>query len=172
MDEKQARFLVNSKTEMGYHPLYEIDFQGERLAFFHPGVGAPLAAALLEEMIARGCQKFIACGGCGVLDKNIAVGHLLVPVWALRDEGTSYHYLPPSWEVEADPYALAAIERVLQRHEIHYLRTKTWTMDAIYRETEDKVKAYLEEGCLAVEMEVAAFFAVAQFRNVYFGQIL
>jgi uridine phosphorylase len=172
IEEKEARFLANSKSEMGYHPLYEIDYQGNRLAFFHPGIGAPLAAALLEEAIARGCRKFIAVGGCGVLDKNIAVGHLLLPVSALRDEGMSYHYLPPSREVEADLVAMAAIEGVLQGHGIEYLRTKTWTTDAIYRETENKAKAYLEEGCLAVEMETAAFYAVAQFREVRLGQIL
>jgi uridine phosphorylase len=172
VEEGGVKFLANSKSEIGYHPLYEIDFQGKRLAFFHPGIGAPLAAALLEEVIARGCRKFIAVGGCGVLDKNIAVGHLLLPIAALRDEGTSYHYLPPSREVEADPHVLAAIEGVLQRHGIDYLRTKTWTTDAIYRETENKAQAYLDEGCLAVEMETAAFYAVAQFRGVQLGQIL
>ncbi len=170
--EKGARFLANSKSEMGYHPIYELDYQGKRLAFFHPGVGAPLAAAMLEEVIARGCEKFIACGGCGVLDKDIAVGHLLIPVSALRDEGMSYHYLPPSREVQADPQAQSAVERVLQRHGIDYLKTKTWTTDAIYRETENKARTYLEEGCLAVEMEAAAFYAVAQFRGVHLGQIL
>lgn len=172
IEEKGAHFLANSKSEMGYHPLYEVDYKGKRLAFFHPGIGAPLAASLLEEAIARGCRKFIAVGGCGVLDKNIAVGYLLLPVSALRDEGMSYHYLPPSREVEADPITLAAIESVLQARGIEYLRTKTWTTDAIYRETEAKAKAYLNEGCLAVEMETAAFYAVAQFRDVCLGQIL
>ena len=170
--EKGARVIAHSVSEIGQHPLYEIEYEGKRLVFFHPGIGAPLAAALLEEMIARGCRKFVACGGCGVLDREIAVGHLLLPVSAIRGEGTSYHYLPPSREVEMDPRALAAIESVLDRHGTDYLRTKTWTNDAIYRETPDKVKAYVEEGCLAVEMEAAAFFAVAQFRGVAFGQIL
>ena len=170
--ENGARVIAHSVSEIGQHPVYEMDFEGRRLVFFHPGIGAPLAAALLEEMIARGCRKFVACGGCGVLDKKIAVGHLLLPVSAIRAEGTSYHYLPPSREVQMDPRALAAIESVLARHGIDYLRTKTWTTDAIYRETPQKVQAYLDEGCLAVEMEAAAFFAVAQFRGVAFGQIL
>ncbi|RQV95352.1 purine-nucleoside phosphorylase, partial [bacterium] len=87
IEERGAKFLANSKSEIGYHPLYEIDYLGKRLAFFHPGIGAPLAASLLEEVIARGCRKFIAVGGCGVLDKNIAVGHLMLPISALRDEG-------------------------------------------------------------------------------------
>lgn len=172
VETHHARLLAVSKSEIGEHPVYEIDFEGKRLAFFHPGIGAPLAIGLLEEMIARGCRKFIACGGCGVLDKDITVGHLLLPVSAIRDEGTSYHYLPPSREVEADPHALAAIESVLIRHGIDYLRTKTWTTDAIYRETAEKTAAYLAQGCLAVEMETAAFYAVAQFRDVDFGQIL
>jgi uridine phosphorylase len=167
-----ATVLAYSISEIGQHPVYEIEVDGKRLAFFHPGIGAPLAASLLEEMIARGSRKFIACGGCGVLDKDIAVGHLLVPESALRDEGMSYHYLPPSREVAMDPHALEVVEAVLKRHGLDYLRTKTWTTDAIYRETVAKSTAYREEGCLAVEMEAAAFFAVAKFRGVDFGQVL
>ena len=167
-----VRVIGHSKSEIGLHPLYEIEHNGQRLAFFHPGVGAPLAVALFEEMLALGCRKFIACGGCGVLNRDIAVGHLLLPVSAIRDEGTSYHYLPPAREVEADPRAVDVLENVLRRHELDYLRTKTWTTDAIYRETQNKAAAFLAEGCLAVEMEAAAFFAVAKFRNVPFGQLL
>ena len=170
--EKKVEVIARSKSEIGYHPLYECDYGGKRLAFFHPGIGGPLAAGLLEEMIARGCQKFVACGGCGVLDKEIAVGHLLLPATAIRDEGTSYHYLPPSREVAMKPRVLGVIQTVLDQHGIEYLVTKTWTTDAIYRETHAKVQAYREQGALAVEMEAASFFAVAQFRQVEFGQIL
>ena len=131
-----------------------------------------MAAGFLEELIARGCRKFIACGGAGVLNREIAVGHIIVPSAAIRDEGTSYHYLPPAREVEATPAAVAAIEAVLTRNKHNYLVAKTWTTDAIYRETVDKIKRRREEGCLAVEMEAAAFFAVAKFRGVAFGQIL
>lgn len=171
-DHRGAKIVATAKSEIGPHPIYEIDYEGQRLAFFHPGIGAPLAVALLEEVIAMGCRKFIASGGCGVLDKEITVGHLLLPTAAIRDEGTSYHYLPPSKEVQMDLHALAAIETVLKRHSIDFLHTKTWTTDAIYRETREKAAAYLAEGCLAVEMEAAAFFAAAKFRGVPFGQIL
>jgi uridine phosphorylase len=168
----QARQVAKSVSEMGDHPIYELKYHGQRLAFFHPGVGAPLAAGILEETIARGSRKFIACGGCGVLSPEIAVGHLIVPVSAVRDEGTSYHYLPPAREVGASPAGVAAIEQVLKRHHIEYLLTKTWTTDAIYRETPEKARLRKEEGCLTVEMEAASFFAVAQFRHVTFAQIL
>lgn len=170
--ERSARVVSMHSSEIGEHPVYEIDVDGRRLAFFHPGVGAPLAAGMLEEVIAAGCTKFIACGGAGVLVPDVSVGHAIVPVSAIRDEGTSYHYLPPAREVTAHPLAVQAIERALQRDHVPYLKGKTWTTDAIYRETPKKIALRREEGCLTVEMEAAAFFAVAQFRGVQFGQIL
>lgn len=168
----QAHVRHTLRSEMGSHPIYEIEVQGQRLAFFHPGVGAPLAAGILEEVIALGCRKFIACGGAGVLDGTLAVGHIIVPTTAIRDEGTSYHYLPPGREVSASSEGIAAIEQVLQAHNMDYVKGKTWTTDAFYRETPAKVRHRREEGCLTVEMEAAAFFAVAQFRNVQFAQML
>ena len=171
-EDHQAQVVKSLMSEIGPHPLYELAVQGERLAFFHPGVGAPLAVGLLEEVIALGCRKFIVCGGAGVLDREITAGHLVVPTVAVRDEGTSYHYLPPGREVEASAGGLAAIEGTLQRRGVPYLTGKTWTTDAFYRETHAKVQLRRSEGCLTVEMEAAAFFAVAQFRGVTFAQIL
>lgn len=168
----QARRVACFRSEIGEIPVYAVDMDGEPVATFQPGVGASLSAALLEQAIALGCRKFIACGGAGVLRRDIAAGHLVVPTSAVRDEGTSYHYLPPGREVSASPEAVAAVERVLQRRGVPYLTGKTWTTDAPYRETRDKVRMRRAEGCLTVEMEAAAFFAVAQFRGVPFAQIL
>jgi len=168
----KATEIARSKSEMGPHPLYEIAVHGQRLAFFHPGIGAPLAAGLLEENIARGCRKFIVCGGAGVLNKEIALGHIVLPLSAVRDEGISYHYLPPAREVHALPDAVAAIEQTLERHTMPYVVGKTWTTDAFYRETLAKIALRRDEGCLTVEMEAAAFFAVARFRKVTLGQML
>ncbi len=170
--EDQTKHVHSLKSEIGDHPIYELAVDGTRLAMFHPGVGAPLSAALLDEAIALGCRKFIACGSCGVLDNEIAVGRVIVPTSAVRDEGTSYHYLPPGREVTADAAGVAAIEKILKVHHCDYLLGKTWTTDAFYRETPGKVALRKSEGCLTVEMEAAAFFAVAQFRGVAFAQIL
>ena len=170
--EGQAHIITSHHwADMDRH-LYEIEFEGQRVAAFHPGVGAALTCGILEEVIARGCRKFIACGGCGVLDPNIPVGHMIVPIAAVRDEGTSYHYLPPAREVQATPEAVSAIEKTLSAHNIPYQLSKTWTTDAPYRETPKKVQCRRAEGCSTVEMEAAAFFAVAQFRNIPLGQIL
>jgi uridine phosphorylase len=170
--EGQARMVACQRSEIGEHPVYEIVLAGQRLAVVHPGVGAPLAAGLLEEVIALGCRKFIACGGAGVLDRSVGVEHIVVPATAVRDEGTSYHYLPPAREVAASPAAVAAIEQVLRERQVDYLVAKTWTTDAIYRETRERISRRRAEGCLTVEMEAATFFAVAQFRGVVFGQLL
>jgi uridine phosphorylase len=170
--EGKGKVITQNRWEDGPHPLYEVEVDGKRIAVFHPGVGAALGANLLEEVIAFGCRKFIACGGCGVLDKDIGLGHIVVPTAAVRDEGASYHYLPPGREVNASPEAVAALERVLQKHGIPYRLGKTWTTDAPYRETPAKIQRRKAEGCLTVEMEAAGFFAVAQFRGAPFAQIL
>lgn len=167
-----ARVAATQRSEMGAHPVYEIELEGRPLAVFHPGVGAPLAAGLLEEVIALGCRKFIVCGGAGVLQKDLVVGHIIVPTAALRDEGTSYHYLPPGREVEPSPEGVAAIEETLQAHNLPYLKGKTWTTDAFFRETPNKIQRRKAESCLTVEMEAAALFAVARFRSVTLAQIL
>ncbi len=172
VEERGARVVARQRWEHAEHPLYEIPLEGRRLAFFHPGVGAPLAAGLLEEVIARGCRKFIVCGGCGVLDHSLAVGRLVVPQAALRDEGLSYHYLPPGREVAASPAGVTALEAVLRERGIDYLLAKTWTTDAPYRETSARIRRRRAEGCLTVEMEAAALFAVAQFRGVTLAQVL
>lgn len=167
-----AKVVRENRWEDGSHDLYEIEYEGRRVAFFHPGVGAALAGSLLEEVIAFGCRKFIACGGCGVLNRGMAVGHLVVVASAVRDEGLSYHYLPPARTVAADARAVAALHAELNARALPYVTGTTWTIDAPYRETPDKVALRRAEGCLTVEMEAAAFLAVAQFRGVPLGQLL
>jgi uridine phosphorylase len=170
--EHNARILVENRSEAGPHPIYEIAYKGQRLAFFHPGLGAPLAAALLEEAIGFGCRTFMAGGGCGVLKKEIALGNLIIVSGAVRDEGVSYHYLPPAREVSANEAGVNALATALRQSGVPYQLGKTWTTDAPYRETPNKIAKRIEEGCLAVEMESAGMIAVAQFRGVIFGQVL
>jgi uridine phosphorylase len=168
-DGRQIDVLV---SEIGQNPVFELTYGGERLAVVHPGVGAPLAAGFTEELIARGCRAFVACGGAGVLVPDVALGHVVVPTSAVRDEGTSYHYLPPSHDVAPTAAAVDAIVTTLERHGVPHVEGATWTTDAIYRETRAKAERRIAEGCLTVEMEAAAFFAVAAFRGVAFGQLL
>lgn len=172
MQGGDLRIIAHQQWEDMDRPLYEMNFLDTRLAVFQPGVGAPLAVALLEEVIARGCRKFMVCGGAGVLDSQIGVGSLLIPTAAVRDEGTSFHYLPPRREVKADQRIVKATEKILQQHADQYHLVKTWTTDGPYRETPEKIKMRKAEGCQIVEMEAAALFAVAQFRKVDLGLLL
>lgn len=142
------------------------------LAVFHPGVGAPLATLLLEQVIALGCTRFVACGAAGSLLANYRPGGVVVPTSAIRDEGTSYHYLPSGKRATASRTCVTAIEAVLERRGVSYRAGKTWTTDALFRETPSKVARRRAQRCLTVEMEAAALFAVAAFRKVDLGQIL
>jgi uridine phosphorylase len=153
-------------------PIYEMEYLGKKFHLFLGYVGASGSAAFLEELIAIGFKKFIVCGGAGVLRKDIAVGHLIIPASAIRDEGVSYHYLAPAREVECNPEVIGKIEEDFNKYKIEYIKAKTWTTDSFYRETENKVELRKSEGCVTVEMEAAAFLAVAKFRNVKLGQIL
>jgi len=159
-------------TEMGKHPIYSFAFKNQTLSVLQPGIGGPFSAALLEEAISLGGKKFIICGSCGVLDSSVTVGHLLVPHTAIRDEGTSYHYLPAARDIAVNPRCLTTLTETLTQNQVEFIPCKTWTTDAIYRETPSKIKKRKEEGCLAVEMEMASLLAVAQFRNVLLGGIL
>jgi uridine phosphorylase len=159
-------------SENGPNPIYKTRNGQVEVAVVHPGVGAPLSAGFMDELIARGARKFIVCGGAGELDKRIARGHLIIPVAAIRDEGTSYHYLPPGREVGANPECVESLERTMKARGISYLLTKTWTTDSFFRETKKKIKLRKMEGCLTVEMEASALFAVAKFRNVIRAEVL
>ena len=153
-------------------PIYKTDYNGRPIAIVQGFLGAAGSAALLEELIVMGIKKVIVCGAAGVLQKDIQVGHLVVPYAAIRDEGVSYHYIEPSREIECNQKALQVIEQTLSQEGIPYIKAKTWTTDAFYRETDDKIALRVSEGCVTVEMEAAAFFAVSKFRNIVLGQIL
>lgn len=170
--EGKLRPVYELGSEFGKNPVYVLDIDGQELMVCHPGVGAPLAGGFMDELIALGCRTFIACGGCGALDGGLELGHLMVPMAAIRDEGTSFHYQPPGREVSASPAGVAAIEAVLQRDHVPYVKGKTWTTDGVYRETRERINRRRAEGCLAVEMEAAALFAVAHFRGAVAAQIL
>jgi len=175
LDEAVARHLEpihHLRSELGPNPVW-VDGEGEQaVAILHPGVGAPLAATFLEEAIAAGARTVIAVGGAGALDPALTLGRIVVASAAVRDEGTSFHYLPPARTVRADPELVEAASAMLTAREVPHLVASTWTTDAPYRETQGKVARRRAEGCATVEMETAAFYAVATFRGIRMLQLL
>ena len=167
-----ARPVGRLMSEIGPNPLYVIDVDDHPVLVVHPGVGAPLAAGMLEEVIALGCERIVACGGAGALRYDLVLGHAIVVDEAVRDEGTSFHYLPASRTVTADPHGVGVLADLLFERGLPYLVGKSWTTDAFYREARSRIDRRLAEGCLTVEMEASAFMAVARYRGVRFGQLL
>ena len=146
-------------------PIYRIFVDGRELALFNAPVGASACVAILEDMIAFGMKKLVLFGTCGILDEEIKETSVIIPTEALRDEGTSYHYAPPGDEVAYDESLLVELEAIFDKHDIEHIRTKSWTTDAFYRETPDKVKRRLAAGAQVVDMEASAIMAWSQFRK-------
>jgi uridine phosphorylase len=151
--------------------LWKIDYEGTPLGVFYPGQGASLAAVSIERVLAAGCRTIIACGGAGTLVAELPLGHVVIVESALRDEGTSYHYLPPSREVHTDANVVAALRHVAEQADVPFVVGKTWTTDGFFRETPRKVAQRRDEGCVVVDAEAAALLAVGQFRRATIGQL-
>ena len=158
--------------EHGDHEVHVVEHLGKRIAVFNPGVGAPAAATSLEDIIGLGASKIIGCGGAGIVKQGFDVGHIIVPIGAVRDEGTSHHYQPVDVAVVPHQLAVQAIDAELLAAGVPHDKGLTWTTDAIFRETPEKVARRREQGCISVEMEASAMFAVAMFRGAIYGQLL
>lgn len=153
------------------YPIYMLEHEGKKICLCQAPVGAAAATQILDWLIGYGVKKVIAVGSCGALLK-LPENTFMIPVKALRDEGTSYHYLPPSRYVELNRRVRQSMEQTLERKRFLYKECITWTTDGFYRETKEKVNYRKEEGCSVVEMECAALAACAQFRGAEFGQLL
>lgn len=149
----------------GITPVYGIDYNGKRFAFFKNYVGAPAYVGQMEDTLSMlKTDKYILFGGCGCLNKDIARGKVIVPTEAYRDEGTSYHYLPASdWVTITEA---PTVERFMEEYGIPHVTGKTWTTDAFYRETEGNFEKRKADGCLSVEMECAGAQAMCTFRGL------
>jgi len=128
-------------------------------------VGAAFAVLIAEELFASGCQLLISVTSSGQIRPIQAPPYFIIIERALRDEGTSYHYLPPSQYSEADARLTALARRALTEAGISVQVGATWTTDAPFRETQEAIDAAAKAGILAVEMEAAALYAFAQARG-------
>lgn len=143
----------------------------ESLVLSYAPLGSAAAGGLLEELIALGVKRVIACGSSGLIGDFDPKNILLVSK-AIRDEGLSYHYLEPSIYVETSKDLNKLIEAKLIDKGILFEEGITWTTDAFYRETKSRIAIRKKEGAVAVDMECAGLAAVAKFRNIEFSQIL
>ena len=164
--------IVLERTIGGENPVFIYRFADDDILITLGAVGCPSCAGNLDLFHSMGAAKVMFCGGGGVLDKNIEVGQILVVDGAIRDEGFSYHYIAPSRYIYTDPETTEKITRYLEENSISYIRGLTWTTDAIFRETAERIARRKEEGAKIVEMEQAGCIAVSQFRGFEYGALI
>ncbi len=165
--QKVAEFISATK----HYPIYIIVYKGEKIVLCQAPVGAAPAAQIMDWLIGYGVREIISAGSCGALEK-FPESTFLVPRKALRDEGTSYHYAPPSRFMEISEKARKAIKETVLEHGMKYQEVITWSTDGFFRETKEKVAYRKSEGCSVVEMECSALAAVSAFRGATWGMIL
>lgn len=160
-----------SKRNPMFGSIHIFKYKEIDVAYVFPGIGGPNASAILEMMIAFGGEYFIFLSGVGILTERIQRGEVIIPTKAIRDEGTSFHYQEPSRYSYPSESILDCVRRALKEKNVSFHEGGTWTTDAFFRETPEKVKRFYEEGCLAVEMEASALFSVGHFRKKHIGGI-
>ncbi len=163
--------LGETWSSNGRRPIWALPYRGKTFAFLMSYVGAPACVATIEDSYSQfRTDKYILFGGAGCLDKEIAHGKVMIPTAAYRDEGTSYHYAPPSDYIAMPNWK--AVAACMRENGIPYALGRTWTTDAIFRETRDRIARRTAEGAKIVEMEQAGCIAVAQCRGIRYGALI
>jgi uridine phosphorylase len=126
-------------------------------------IGAPYAVLVAEELFASGCEALVSISSAGLIAKDISPPFFLLIEKALRDEGTSHHYLPAGRFSVASPSLMEVVARQIEKAGIPVHKGASWTTDAPFRETETLIAARREEGAISVEMEAAALLALGAF---------
>lgn len=155
----------NLYSSNGATPVYAVAYGGRTFAVYMSPVGAPACVADIEDALSVvNTDKFIVFGGSGCLNKDIARGRVMVPDRAYRDEGTSYHYAPPSDYIKVKNADV--VVEFMRSAGLPFVTGGTWTTDAIHRETRGNFEKRKSEGCISVEMECAAVQAMCDFRGL------
>jgi len=149
-----------------YHThLYTFEHEGERFGIIGCAVGSSFAVLVAEQLFASGCRFLVSITSAGQIAPSRPTPFFILIDRALRDEGTSHHYLPPALFAAADPALTGPIMDRLMASPLAVLQGTTWTTDAPFRETEAAIRQAREHGAVAVEMEAAALYAFARARD-------
>lgn len=160
---KEVGYISGANLERN---VYIIKYKEVLLTLFMAGVSGAWLCADMEELHAQGVEKFIIFGNCGVLDSKIEDCSIIIPTLAYREDGASYHYLEDTDTIEMNPKYVDEFIEILKEYDFDYVMAPTWTTDAFYRETKNKIKRYQELGVKTVEMEGASIAAVCKYLNI------
>jgi uridine phosphorylase len=149
-----------------YHTkLFEFKYGNINVGIIGRAVGASFAVLLAEQLFASGCKLLLSMTSSGQLVQPMEPPYFILIEKAVRDEGTSYHYLPPSQFSFIDEDLKKKLHGAFDDLDIKMFTGSTWTTDAPYRETEEIINHYKSIGIHAVEMEASALYAFAESRN-------
>ncbi|MCS6859425.1 MAG: nucleoside phosphorylase [Abditibacteriales bacterium] len=146
--------------------LYALPTGRGSIWIYTAGVGAPLTIGKMEMLIGLGAERFIFVGYGGALQGNLNVGDCVIPTAAIREEGTSYHYAPPSAEPVPTERMVDLLTHVAIQRGVAVRRGTVWSTDAVFRELKSKVRKFQNHGVLAVDMETSAIFTVGMYYGV------
>jgi uridine phosphorylase len=135
---------------------------GHCVGIISGAVGAPFAVLVAEELFACGCRLLLSVTSAGQIIPAAPPPYFVIVERALRDDGTSYHYIPPSEYAEANPHLVAMAAEALKGANQYVIVGASWTTDAPFRETAEAIEAARSKGVLAVEMEAAALYSFAR----------
>jgi uridine phosphorylase len=144
--------------------MFALDVNGKPCGIVPRTIGGSYAVLVAEQLLASGARVIVGLTSAGRVSPKLQIPRLVVATAAIRDEGTSFHYLPASRLVGAPPEPVAPLASELKRLGLPVYEGTLWTTDAPYRETRQQLDRYGEEGVLAVEMQAASLFALAQVR--------
>ncbi|MHA2251664.1 MAG: nucleoside phosphorylase [Candidatus Kariarchaeaceae archaeon] len=165
--------LIEKKVFMGSFYLLEGQSADQSIGICgNFGIGAPIAAMLVDVWSVFGVKKYISIGTAGSLQEDVKLGSVILCDKAIRDEGSSYHYQKAAKYSFPSKELFTQIKSEMDTMEIDYKIGTSWTTDAPYRETIAEVRKYREEGVITVEMEASAIFSVAEYRNVFAAALL
>jgi nucleoside phosphorylase len=133
---------------------------------------APYAAADLEFLISAGARQILFLNGAGSLRPDLPVGSVLLPGELIREEGTSFHYMPAEGVLQTDARLNERLGRVASELGVELVRGKHWTTDAVHRTTLNKVGRLCQQGVNSVDMELSALAAVARYRGCELSAVL
>ena len=157
---KNGRAELVSSWPCFHTRLYRWRVENKEFGIVGGTVGAPFAVLVAEELLALGCKALVTISSAGLIDDNFRTPSFLLIDRALRDEGTSHHYLPPGRFSFASLPLVDAVARRLNDAALSFSRGNSWTTDAPFRETAEIIAARRAEGIISVEMEAAAILAM------------
>lgn len=157
-----CRQIAEDRACNGNIPVWVLEHEGEDIAFYLTPIGSALAAGTLAEVhYLTGASVFVMFGSCGSLDREATEGKLIVPTQAYRGEGLSYYFAKPQDYIEIKNARRLA--ELFAQWRLPYVQGRVWTTDSMLRETVNLVNRRRQEGCIAVEMELAGVQAVCDF---------